>query len=87
VRSKHSSDIKRGIFLLEDLSKTGPEQYKRDCIYYLAIGNAKIKVCYYYYCFLFITEMFNGCYTDIKFGNTKLILSYTTGIQQGCRVH
>ena len=45
IRSKYQTDVKRGIFLLEDLSKNGTESAKRDCIYYLAIGNAKVKVC------------------------------------------
>jgi len=43
IRSKYPTDVKRGIFLLEDLSKSGNESGRRDCIYYLAIGNAKIK--------------------------------------------
>merc|ERR1712105_190788 len=43
IRSKFPTDVKRGIFLLEDLSKSGNESGRRDCIYYLAIGNAKIK--------------------------------------------
>uniref|UniRef100_A0A0P5VYY0 Mitochondrial fission 1 protein n=1 Tax=Daphnia magna TaxID=35525 RepID=A0A0P5VYY0_9CRUS len=43
IRSKYPTDVKRGIFLLEDLSKGENESGKRDCIYYLAIGNAKIK--------------------------------------------
>jgi len=43
IRSKYPTDVKRGIFLLEDLSKSGSESGRRDCIYYLAIGNAKIK--------------------------------------------
>lgn len=44
IRSKYPTDVKRGIFLLEDLSKNGTDNGKRDCIYYLAIGNAKLKV-------------------------------------------
>ena len=44
IRSKFGTDVKRGIYLLEDLSKSGNESGRRDCIYYLAIGNAKIKV-------------------------------------------
>ncbi|CAB0037405.1 unnamed protein product [Trichogramma brassicae] len=43
VRSKYPVDIRKGIMLLEDLfNKTG-ETEKRDCLYYLAIGNARIK--------------------------------------------
>jgi fission 1 protein len=44
IRSKYQADIKRGIFLLEDLSKGGNDEGRRDYIYYLAIANAKIKV-------------------------------------------
>ena len=44
IRSKYPTDIKRGIFLLEDLLKSGSESARRDCLYYLAIGNSKVKV-------------------------------------------
>jgi len=44
IRSRYPTDIKRGIFLLEDLLKGGSESSRRDCLYYLAIGNSKIKV-------------------------------------------
>lgn len=44
VRSKYPADIKKGIFLLEDLfSKKTDEHERRDCLYYLAVGNARIK--------------------------------------------
>ncbi|XP_015512560.1 mitochondrial fission 1 protein [Neodiprion pinetum] len=43
VRSKYSADIRKGIILLEDLFNKEGEALKRDCIYYLAIGNARIK--------------------------------------------
>ena len=39
IRSKYPTDIKRGIFLLEDLLKSGSESARRDCLYYLAIGH------------------------------------------------
>lgn len=44
MRSKYSADIRKGILLLEDLygKQTGNE--RRDCLYYLAIGNARLKV-------------------------------------------
>ncbi|KAF7988999.1 hypothetical protein HCN44_007309 [Aphidius gifuensis] len=42
VRSKYPADIRKGIYLLEDLCKNHAAT-KRDCIYYLAIGNARIK--------------------------------------------
>ncbi|KAK2579008.1 hypothetical protein KPH14_002803 [Odynerus spinipes] len=42
VRSKYSADIRKGIVLLEDLY-INHDNGKRDCLYYLAIGNARIK--------------------------------------------
>lgn len=47
VRSRYSADIRKGITLLEDLFKTEDstnEHAKRDYLYYLALGNARIKV-------------------------------------------
>lgn len=44
VRSKYPADIRKGIMLLEDLYSKNGESEKRDCLYYLAIGNARIKV-------------------------------------------
>lgn len=43
VRSKYSADIRKGILLLEDLFKNRDESAKQDYLYYLAIGNARIK--------------------------------------------
>ncbi|XP_008548730.1 mitochondrial fission 1 protein [Microplitis demolitor] len=43
VRSKYPSDIRKGIVLLEDLFNNHGDAEKRDCLYYLAIGNARIK--------------------------------------------
>ncbi|XP_041971081.1 mitochondrial fission 1 protein [Aricia agestis] len=42
VRSKHSVDIRKGIMLLKELSLRHPEG-KRDYLFYLAVGNARIK--------------------------------------------
>lgn len=44
VRSKYPADIRKGIVLLEDLFNNHGDSEKRDCLYYLAIGNARIKV-------------------------------------------
>lgn len=44
VRSKYTADIRKGILLLEDLYSKQDETERRDCLYYLAIGNARIKV-------------------------------------------
>eukprot|EP00088_Acartia_fossae_P021588 TRINITY_DN22990_c0_g1_i1.p1 TRINITY_DN22990_c0_g1~~TRINITY_DN22990_c0_g1_i1.p1 ORF type:complete len:168 (-),score=44.60 TRINITY_DN22990_c0_g1_i1:102-566(-) len=43
VRSKYSADIKKGIDLLEDLFQRPDEDNKRDYLFYLAIGNTKLK--------------------------------------------
>ncbi|XP_065203023.1 mitochondrial fission 1 protein-like [Planococcus citri] len=46
VRSRYSADIRKGIMLLEELFKTeesGDDSAKRDYLYYLAMGNARIK--------------------------------------------
>lgn len=63
IRSKYQTDIKRGIFLLEDLSKGGNDAGRRDCIYYLAIGNAKIKVINVY--ITSFTGTWNKCFSLI----------------------
>ncbi|XP_044743026.1 mitochondrial fission 1 protein [Chrysoperla carnea] len=42
VRSKYPADIKKGIILLEELFKNHTEG-KRDYLYFLAVGNARIK--------------------------------------------
>lgn len=44
VRSRYAADIRKGICLLETLFRDGNEQGRRDYVYYLAIGNAKLKV-------------------------------------------
>nr|QBH73495.1 hypothetical protein [Orthoderella ornata] len=43
VRSRYAADIRKGIILLEDLFQKGNDEGKRDYLYYLAIGNARIK--------------------------------------------
>ncbi|KAL4220160.1 Mitochondrial fission 1 protein [Mactra antiquata] len=44
VRSRPDVDVKHGIALLEDLFKrTRDTETKRDCLYYLALGNTRIK--------------------------------------------
>ncbi|KAF7281495.1 mitochondrial fission 1 protein [Rhynchophorus ferrugineus] len=42
VRSKYPADIQKGIMLLEDLYTTN-EPGQRDYIFYLAVGNARLK--------------------------------------------
>ena len=43
VRSDESSDVRKGVVLLEDLYTKGSEEEKRDYIYYLALGHTKLK--------------------------------------------
>ena len=43
IRSKYPADVRKGIALLEDLFQRKEESGKRDYLYYLAIGNARIK--------------------------------------------
>ena len=42
VRSRYTNDIRKGLMILEDLARTHPDG-RRDYIYYLAFGNARIK--------------------------------------------
>ncbi|XP_075151682.1 mitochondrial fission 1 protein isoform X1 [Haematobia irritans] len=42
VRSRYSNDIRKGIMILEELARIHSEG-RRDYIYYLAFGNARIK--------------------------------------------
>ncbi|CAG0885490.1 unnamed protein product [Darwinula stevensoni] len=43
VRSPYAADIRKGCILLEDLYSRGDGPTRRDYIYYLAVGNAKLK--------------------------------------------
>lgn len=43
LRSKHSQDISHGISLLEDLYYGGDPTAKRDYLYYIAIGQTRLK--------------------------------------------
>ncbi|KAJ9577023.1 hypothetical protein L9F63_006406 [Diploptera punctata] len=43
VRSKYPADIRKGIILLEELYQNGSADGRRDYVYYLAIGNARLK--------------------------------------------
>lgn len=47
VRSRYPADIRKGIILLEELFKTeniNEDNSRRDYLYYLALGNARMKV-------------------------------------------
>lgn len=44
VRSKFPADIRKGIIFLEELYQNANADGRRDYLYYLAIGNARIKV-------------------------------------------
>ncbi|XP_046876053.1 mitochondrial fission 1 protein-like [Hypomesus transpacificus] len=43
IRSKSSNDIKKGIVLLDELIHKGTKDDQRDYLFYLAIGNYKLK--------------------------------------------
>ena len=43
IRSKYPEDVRKGILLLEDLYRNKDNNGKRDYLYYLALGNARIK--------------------------------------------
>ena len=43
IRSRYAADIRRGVVLLEDLFQNGDPTAKRDYLYYLAFGHAKLK--------------------------------------------
>lgn len=45
---RYPADIQRGVVLLEELYKRPEEIGKRDYVFYLAIGNARLKVRYLY---------------------------------------
>ncbi|ERE76305.1 claudin-15-like protein [Cricetulus griseus] len=43
VRSKYNDDIRRGIMLLEELLPKGSKEEQRDYVFYLAVGNYRLK--------------------------------------------
>ncbi|XP_036436758.1 mitochondrial fission 1 protein-like [Colossoma macropomum] len=43
IRSKSSPDIKKGVELLDDLIHKGTKDDQRDYLFYLAVGNYKLK--------------------------------------------
>lgn len=55
VRSRYAADIRKGICLLETIFNEDRDQSRRDCVYYLAIGYAKLKVGYLIY-IIYINE-------------------------------
>lgn len=44
VRSKYNDDIRKGIALLEELLPIGSKEEQRDYVFYLAVGNYRLKV-------------------------------------------
>ncbi|KAB0796373.1 hypothetical protein PPYR_08396 [Photinus pyralis] len=70
VRSKYPADIKKGIFLLQELFRTH-EEGQRDYLYYLAIGNARIKQ--YTEALKYVRSFLN-----IEPGNSQVIALETT---------
>uniref|UniRef100_A0ABI7W8W4 Fission, mitochondrial 1 n=1 Tax=Felis catus TaxID=9685 RepID=A0ABI7W8W4_FELCA len=43
VRSKYNDDIRKGIALLEELLPNGSKEEQRDYVFYLAVGNYRLK--------------------------------------------
>ncbi|XP_059105674.1 mitochondrial fission 1 protein isoform X1 [Peromyscus eremicus] len=43
VRSKYNDDIRKGILLLEELLPKGSKEEQRDYVFYLAVGNYRLK--------------------------------------------
>ncbi|XP_048689541.2 mitochondrial fission 1 protein [Caretta caretta] len=43
VRSKYTEDIRKGIALLEELVPKGCKEEQRDYVFYLAVGNYRLK--------------------------------------------
>ncbi|XP_070854954.1 mitochondrial fission 1 protein isoform X7 [Drosophila suzukii] len=71
VRSRYTNDIRKGILLLEELARTHPEG-RRDYIYYLAFGNARIKeyTSGLKYCTAFLDIESNDQVRSLQLGNT-----------------
>nr|KAF6440547.1 fission, mitochondrial 1 [Rousettus aegyptiacus] len=44
VRSKYNDDIRKGIALLEELLPIGSKEEQRDYVFYLAVGNYRLKM-------------------------------------------
>ena len=57
VRSKYPADIRKGIMILEQLY-TKYVNERRDYLYYLALGNARLKVSLIFPTDMFLTETF-----------------------------
>lgn len=43
MRSKYNDDIRKGILLLEELLPKGSKEEQRDYVFYLAVGNYRLK--------------------------------------------
>ncbi|XP_056673703.1 mitochondrial fission 1 protein isoform X3 [Monodelphis domestica] len=43
VRSRYNDDIRKGIGLLEELLSKGSKEEQRDYVFYLAVGNYRLK--------------------------------------------
>ncbi|GFG34754.1 hypothetical protein Cfor_04633 [Coptotermes formosanus] len=74
VRSKFSADIRKGIIFLEELYQNGNEEGRRDDLYYLAIGNARIKVG------VLMFESVNSVLRFLNFVCSVAILEYSTAL-------
>ena len=79
--NRYPADIQRGVVLLEELYKKPDETGKRDYIFYLAIGNARLKVSFYVVKKFFIDNNSNDYFQKFFFNfNTYLQFSLFKGI-------
>ena len=44
IRSRYTNDLRRGVYLLEELLNESNLQVQRDCLFYLGVGYYKLKV-------------------------------------------
>ncbi|XP_038050605.1 mitochondrial fission 1 protein-like [Patiria miniata] len=43
IRSRYTNDLRKGVYLLEELLREGNPQVQRDCLFYLGVGYYRLK--------------------------------------------
>ncbi|XP_042748661.1 mitochondrial fission 1 protein, partial [Lagopus leucura] len=43
LRSRYNSDVQKGVAMFRELMADGAPEEQRDCVYYLAVGNYRLK--------------------------------------------
>ncbi|XP_040513127.2 mitochondrial fission 1 protein [Gallus gallus] len=43
LRSRYNSDVRKGVAMFRELMADGAPEEQRDCVYYLAVGNYRLK--------------------------------------------